>query len=610
MAASLGGYFNLQSFTDLGALGVGMRVYTYATGTTTHKTAYTDAAGAVAHTYTSDGSGGQYIACNARGELPAPLFLTSGAYDILLKTSAGVSVWTRRSTGTDDAAATLAADLADTVSAAKGSALVGYSSALSYPADTVGAKLREWVSVKDYGAVGDGIADDTAAIQAALDSNSYAHVLLPTGTYRVTATLSITKQNTLTGPDGGSQEMQHAVIYHDPASSGVLFNVTTAVSGVCLKNFRVTGGNGSFCITSSNSYVRYEYIYMQAYNGSGIQLLTSGVGSSSSKLLYCEWVGPATPTAYTGFEINVSGGDVWMHGCTAIRGAIGINVIQGQTIIMDGVSVNKQAITYGFSSASQFNTCGIRLTGAYYKQAISIRNSYVEACTNSIYVESCESLTIQDTLIDDGGVSGFDGNGNSAITLTGSNCKNVTIMNNNVIAGSNGTVPNPYYIIRTNDASNVLAVNNHIEHSGANSGVFYTISPTIQFKFRNTIVVSTGSPVADYEPNGALSEVLGGQPTSWVSATLNAPWTDATSEVQYRRDGLGNVLLKGSADGGSSGTVIFTLPVGFRPAYQQSFPVNATAAFGVVLVGTNGDVTFSSGTGTYVYLSGTSIALQ
>ena len=92
MAASLSGEFNLQEFTDLGALAAGYRLYTYAAGTTTQKTAYTDAAGSVAHTYTSDGGGGQYIALNSRGELPAPLFLTTGGYDIALKTSAGASV--------------------------------------------------------------------------------------------------------------------------------------------------------------------------------------------------------------------------------------------------------------------------------------------------------------------------------------------------------------------------------------------------------------------------------------------------------------------------------------------------------------------------------------
>ena len=45
--------------------------------------------------------------------------------------------------------------------------------------------LRDFVSVKDYGAVGDGATDDTVAIQAALDDN-YA-VFFPSGVYKVSS---------------------------------------------------------------------------------------------------------------------------------------------------------------------------------------------------------------------------------------------------------------------------------------------------------------------------------------------------------------------------------------------------------------------------------------
>ena len=42
------------------------------------------------------------------------------------------------------------------------------------------------VNIKDFGAVGDGIADDSAAIQAAIDSNtSFIQVYMPPGTYRL-----------------------------------------------------------------------------------------------------------------------------------------------------------------------------------------------------------------------------------------------------------------------------------------------------------------------------------------------------------------------------------------------------------------------------------------
>ncbi|MDB5994590.1 MAG: hypothetical protein JWP42_1726 [Pseudomonas sp.] len=123
MGASLSGVFNLQEFTDLGALAVGYRLYTYAAGTTTLKVAYTDAAGLIPHTYTSDGIGGQYVALNARGELPAGLFLAAGGYDLALKTAAGATVWTRRASGGDNSSDTLRADLASTDSG-KGATLV------------------------------------------------------------------------------------------------------------------------------------------------------------------------------------------------------------------------------------------------------------------------------------------------------------------------------------------------------------------------------------------------------------------------------------------------------------------------------------------------------
>ena len=102
--ASQPGVFNVQQFTDNGDPAHLYRLYTYVQGTTTHKVAYTDAAGLVAQTYTNDGLGGQYIGLDARGELAQPLFLASGPYDIALKTPAGATVWTRYAIGAADAA--------------------------------------------------------------------------------------------------------------------------------------------------------------------------------------------------------------------------------------------------------------------------------------------------------------------------------------------------------------------------------------------------------------------------------------------------------------------------------------------------------------------------
>lgn len=57
-------------------------------------------------------------------------------------------------------------------------------------ARSVDSKIREVVSAKDFGAVGDGITNDTAAIQAALNTNK--KVFLPAGSYLISSPLSVT----------------------------------------------------------------------------------------------------------------------------------------------------------------------------------------------------------------------------------------------------------------------------------------------------------------------------------------------------------------------------------------------------------------------------------
>ena len=80
--------------------------------------------------------------------------------------------------------ASLALDLASTASG-KGAALVGYMpSGTGATGRTVQSRLRDFVSVKDFGAVGNGVVDDTTAIQNAL--NASLQVYVPTGTYLVT----------------------------------------------------------------------------------------------------------------------------------------------------------------------------------------------------------------------------------------------------------------------------------------------------------------------------------------------------------------------------------------------------------------------------------------
>ena len=60
---------------------------------------------------------------------------------------------------------------------------------------TMNEKFSETISVKDYGAVGDGVTDDTVAIQATIDAVSRGTILFPQGTYKVTSTINIANKN-------------------------------------------------------------------------------------------------------------------------------------------------------------------------------------------------------------------------------------------------------------------------------------------------------------------------------------------------------------------------------------------------------------------------------
>ena len=75
----------------------------------------------------------------------------------------------------------------------EGASLVGYLPAgTGAVATTVKAALDEVVSVKRFGAVGDGVTDDTAAIQAAITASYGKRLPIPDGTYRLTSGLTVT----------------------------------------------------------------------------------------------------------------------------------------------------------------------------------------------------------------------------------------------------------------------------------------------------------------------------------------------------------------------------------------------------------------------------------
>ena len=106
---------------------------------------------------------------------------------------------------------------------------------------TVQSRLRDFVSVKDFGAVGDGVIDDTAAIQAAIDASD--GVYFPSGTYRINSKISFSKSISIVGSD------KNAAIIHSYVDDYAIEITYVAGNSTLLENLSIeykgSGSNGA-----------------------------------------------------------------------------------------------------------------------------------------------------------------------------------------------------------------------------------------------------------------------------------------------------------------------------------------------------------------------------
>lgn len=150
--------------------------------------------------------------------------------------------------------------LAELLASSSGASQIGAVSAgAGAVSRTLQEVLREAVSVKQFGAKGNGVTDDTVAIQAALTfahNSGGATVRAPAGTYKLTATLSMGANTTLLADAG--------VVYKRFHNASFLANdlgITTATAGY--------SGNGNICI-DGGIWDGNSVAYYDSFNGFAI----------------------------------------------------------------------------------------------------------------------------------------------------------------------------------------------------------------------------------------------------------------------------------------------------------------------------------------------------
>ena len=158
-------------------------------------------------------------------------------------------------------------------------------------------KVREVVSVKDFGAVGDGIANDTAAIQAALNAAIAANraLYIPGGTYNIT---SLTYQLTAVTGNG-------ILIYGDAAGN------TYGTRGSILKAIGTSGN--MFTITSSGGGAGANYCEFRNLTFTGNSQIDAGLAFDQS------WFGKIIDCHFVSF-LKANGRAIWLYANPAYAG--------------------------------------------------------------------------------------------------------------------------------------------------------------------------------------------------------------------------------------------------------------------------------------------------
>ena len=123
-----------------------------------------------------------------------------------------------------------------------------------------------------------------------------------------------------------------------------------------------------------------------------------------------------------------------------------------------------------------------------------------------------------------------------------------------------------------------------------------------------TVISTTVVPNLNADMVGGLhsTDLAKTAQEAWITPTLLNAWVNfAPTSVacQYMKDSMGFVHLRGLVKSGGINTVIYTLPLGYRPSEMMHFGTTSNNAYGQVEVYADGSVIVDIGNNTFVSLN-------
>ena len=262
--------------------------------------------------------------------------------------------------------------------------------------------INAGTSVKDFGAVGDGVADDYSAIQLALDTNAGKLVTVPEGTYLLDTTLLIHPGTTL------HFLSREAIFKRNASTDAMLLNYSAGTIGGYDASSDITIKGGTFncnrttytgnCTTigfghSSNIIVdnvrftnnpAWHALELNAVkNGKAINCIFDNYGSSGSEYLQLDLAKSASEFPWFGPYDYTPCEDIEVTGCKFMDGIDGV----GSHAAVAGYE-HKNIRIHGNSFRDMSGTC---VKGYSWNDVTVINNS----CDNVGYGITFSMLTGQ-----------------------------------------------------------------------------------------------------------------------------------------------------------------------------------------------------------------------
>jgi hypothetical protein len=491
-----------QFFDNSGVPLAGGLLYTYAAGTTTPLTTYTSNIANVANS--------NPIVLNSAGRLDNEIWLTQGSsYKFILKDSNNVLIGTYDNIfGANDQ--TALNTFITTLAGPTGSSLVGYNEGDGGAVTrTVQSKFQESISVKDFGAKGDGITNDSVACQNAwnaIAAQGGGTLYFPTGTYLINITGTGLDGVSIRGEGIGTTICSYAnnkfaVSYDTGFPTGCLFiqdigfidstrsqtkhgvYCNMGALGISFQNVRFDGLGIGLCSNSTFGYnldsCKFTYNYCSIFN-------TTSTGANTS----ITNINGQTVTITDAF-FPISNNGIWLLTNCTIGGKIGfyqetpnatekfgaaLTFIRCTFVPESGCSFS--ILNQGWSFQPSFYSCWFEGTlGSVAIRAITLPAAYLQ--TNNT------NILCKDTFISQGVISG-----NAVVTLencTGNNESSWTISDQAAIVCNGfqgdglGSYQLPFY---AENVQNVFA---------ERAVTFYTTPKIAQCNAYNSYLVSSNA---------------------------------------------------------------------------------------------------------------------